>query len=271
MGMVSRLLGYFPHATSGMAIPESQQYLGKSSGGNLEAIHRQYLGQTGWIRSRQSRRSLDGNGHFLPWLTYSSITFLETLKLIQMNVLEFGGGSSTFWFSERAASVTTVEDDPAYTKALRKLPFPFPVKVIDFSDIPLESEGQNFLSDIPREFWEGDLTGVHLLGLEAFASRLPEIARLVQCADLILVDGGPRNIFLWMIREYSKPDAIIIVDNSDRPDVSKGLSLFEDTSYMKIPFSGLGPLNAYGWETSVLVSYQSLADGTARQWLAARP
>lgn len=44
-----------------------------------------------------------------PWLSPDAIKYLESILAPDMDVIEFGGGGSTLWFSNRVASVTTYE------------------------------------------------------------------------------------------------------------------------------------------------------------------
>lgn len=53
-------------------------------------------------------------GPALPWLCYSAISRLDQLIRPTDDVMEFGSGSSTLWFSRHAASVTSVESSPEW-------------------------------------------------------------------------------------------------------------------------------------------------------------
>jgi len=64
-----------------------------------------------------SARAADGTP--LPWYTYPAIDFLAQRDFSNCNVLEFGGGQSTLWWSARARSVLTIEEDAAWFARLQ--------------------------------------------------------------------------------------------------------------------------------------------------------
>lgn len=47
----------------------------------------------------------------LPWFSWAAIDFLKARDFSNCNVFEFGSGGSTLFFSDRALSVTSVEDN----------------------------------------------------------------------------------------------------------------------------------------------------------------
>ncbi len=63
--------------------------------------------------------AVDANGTPIPWYTYSAIDFLAQRNFEGKKILEFGGGQSTLWWSARAASVLTIEQDAGWYDQLR--------------------------------------------------------------------------------------------------------------------------------------------------------
>ena len=55
----------------------------------------------------------------LPWFSYPAIAQLLRFDLYGEYVLEYGGGSSTFFFLEQGAQVLTIEDSPQWAEYLR--------------------------------------------------------------------------------------------------------------------------------------------------------
>jgi predicted O-methyltransferase YrrM len=53
-----------------------------------------------------------------PWLHPAIVLYLEQLVQVNWSVLEHGSGGSTVWLSQRVASVTAVESDPAWKAAV---------------------------------------------------------------------------------------------------------------------------------------------------------
>ncbi len=66
---------------------------------------------SGHFRSSLARRAMARDGTPVPWYTYPAIAFLAQRDFRNKNVLEFGGGQSTFWWAGRARSVTVIEED----------------------------------------------------------------------------------------------------------------------------------------------------------------
>jgi hypothetical protein len=67
---------------------------------------------TGHWKSSLRTVAQAADGTPLPWYTYPAIDFLTQRDFSGKNVLEFGGGQSTLWWSARARSVLTIEEDP---------------------------------------------------------------------------------------------------------------------------------------------------------------
>lgn len=53
-----------------------------------------------------------------PWLPPPAIERLEQIVTPEFDILEHGGGGSSVWFAERARTVTTMEHDSHWIKAL---------------------------------------------------------------------------------------------------------------------------------------------------------
>src|SRR5277367_2425854 len=74
---------------------------------------------TGHWRSSLRMAAQDTAGEPTPWYTYPAIDFLARRDFSERNVLEFGGGQSTLWWSKRARSVLTIEEDIVWFESLR--------------------------------------------------------------------------------------------------------------------------------------------------------
>jgi len=55
----------------------------------------------------------------IPWLAPACTRWLEQILTEETEVLEFGGGGSTVFFSERCGHVTTCESSPAWAKQIQ--------------------------------------------------------------------------------------------------------------------------------------------------------
>jgi hypothetical protein len=54
-----------------------------------------------------------------------------------------------------------------------------------------------------------------------------------------------------------KPDGSIVFDNSDRSDYESGYSFLQANEFRRLDFWGMGPINSYGWCTSVFYRTQN--------------
>lgn len=253
MKIVAILLGYTSSGHHEIELDESHIYATTTPGSNLEAIHRGFLGPQGWIKSRQLRKSVDSQGLPIPWLTYSSIHFLETLNRRKMSVLEFGGGASTAWFSKFFESVVCIEADSSYKAKIQSIVGPNAV-VTDFNEIIAARDPVN----VPTELLDFDREEIPLSDIDEFLRKLASVGEMVRRADLILIDGGPRSVYLWLASQFCRNDSILVVDNTDQPYTQPGLAFFDSARFLRIPFSGLGPMNSFAGETSVLIAIEGL-------------
>ena len=74
--------------------------------------------KTGHWKSGLQTSARGADGSPLPWYTYPAIDFLAQRDFNARNVLEFGGGQSTDWWSARARSVLTIEEDRDWFESL---------------------------------------------------------------------------------------------------------------------------------------------------------
>lgn len=65
-------------------------------------------------------------------------------------------------------------------------------------------------------------------------------------------NGGTRrgSVATWMAEHLSE-NGVIVWDNSDRMDYREGLAELETLGFGRLSFFGLGPVNAYAFETSI--------------------
>ncbi|MFT5892198.1 MAG: hypothetical protein ACI9Y7_002308, partial [Dokdonia sp.] len=84
-------------------------------------LSKKYLKPKGWILSRFLYQPVNENGKPIPWLTYSSIHFItQKLANTSFSVFEYGSGNSTLWFSERVASIISVEHSLEFYDIIKK-------------------------------------------------------------------------------------------------------------------------------------------------------
>jgi SAM-dependent methyltransferase len=190
-------------------------------GAYIQLFLRSYLKDIGWIRSYHSKQSVDTQGQPIPWFTYSFIHFLEKRLKKNFDVFEYGCGNSTIWFAQRVNSIDAVEGDLKWFEKIQKI-LPPNAKLLFFE--VQENENGNYAK---------------------------AITQMQKRYDLIIVDGRDRNNCIKNAQAYLKPDGVLILDNSDRPDYQEGINFMLEKGYKKIDFIGMVPVVALCSATSV--------------------
>jgi predicted O-methyltransferase YrrM len=179
----------------------------------------EYMEETGWFKSAEAQMPFDKNGDYLPWFTYSMISFLKTRVKPEMTVFEFGSGNSTLWWARETAFVTSVEHSFEWYSSLQpKIP-----------------------SNVNYIYYEsaagGDYCQMALKQDDKF--------------DIIVIDGEDRINCAMNSIQALKNDGVIIWDNSDRPAYQDGFSYLNQNQFKRIDFYGLGPFSKSNSCTSV--------------------
>lgn len=182
----------------------------------------------GFWRSAFACRALDRHGNPIPWLTYPALAWLESVDFSTQRVLEFGAGSSTLWWAERAAEVVAIEEEPGWIAALAA---------------PLRAHPNVRL----------------LLGAPGAA---PAVAG--RAFDVVIIDGGDRLAAARQALDQVSETGIIVLDNSEvswSPD-GRGfpiLDLFAQRGWSRVDFHGFAPGTARPHCTSVFFRAASRA------------
>jgi hypothetical protein len=196
-------------------------------------------------------------------LTYPAIYFIEQLDLKNKVVLEFGSGASTLYFSRRCKSVISYETSRYwynlfYQKLSPNCLMHFVSK--DFWKNVLQHESSDKLNDL----FAHDC--LHIFEPESGASSTSvyDIILNLKSADVILIDGGPRNTTMSLVAKYCKSGALVIIDNTDAAHNQLGLEFMESSQFLRIPFWGIGPINTWEWETSIY--FKAKCDSLNSKW-----
>lgn len=155
----------------------------------------------------------------IPWLTYSSIDYIEKYLNHDMKVFEYGGGGSTLYFASRVAELVTVEHDTSWYEQLDRLMksehenfnwqgflIPGKRRLQQTSDEQLDAAN-------PDHYHSKDEVSKELLFYE-YASKIEDFQP--QSFDLILVDGRARPSCLKHAISRCKSGGLLVLDNSDR-------------------------------------------------------
>lgn len=179
-----------------------------------------FLAKSGWLASRASGDSIDGDGAPIPWITYPAISFLEARVVSAMDVFEFGSGNSTRWWAQRVRRVRAVEHDEAWARRLKQgLP-----RNASLEHVPLVAGG-----DYSRS--------------------------ACRCRDrfhIVVVDGRDRVNCALESTASLRGDGVIIWDNSERSRYKPGIDELSRRGFRQLPFRGLAPIGTWETETSIL-------------------
>lgn len=193
------------------AIPPSS--VKRKYSGQIDAL---YEKEYGFSYSFEEWKSCDVKGAPIPWMTYSSIYYLNQLDLSHAHIFEWGCGGSSHYFSARASSVTSIESN------------------IDWYDHVLEEKAKNHK--------------LHLMNSDDYANSILEQDKLF---DVISIDGDIYRRLECAVLAINKlkPGGLLILDNSDW--LEETCLFLRESGFTQIDFAGPGPINNYMWCTSI--------------------
>lgn len=216
-------------------------------------LRRDYLRTSGWLESAERRLPVR-DGQPLPWFTYGAIDFLSRAITPDLSVFEYGGGNSTLWWSGQVRHVSTVEHDRDFTRYLtEQTPTNLDIRCLeDGAEIPVSLQDMAAAAPqlheperTPKALRSGQIN----LGFEAYALSL--LNPIEPPHDIVVIDGMARNLCTWAAIQHFRRRGFIVFDNSDRDTYQTAYDMLADSGYRRIDFWGLGPINPYGWCTSV--------------------
>ncbi len=171
----------------------------------------------GQWKSIKTRMALDRDGNPIPWYTYPAIEYLNNFDFTQSDVFEFGSGNSSLYWSSRAKSVVSVEDNTIWYEVVKK-------NIRDNQAL------------------------IHRTDESGYVGALTEQNRRF---DVIVIDGNHRLACTIESMKMINEDGIILLDNSDRVLEKECCKLLRNNEFIQVDFSGFGPINGYCWSTSL--------------------
>ena len=178
----------------------------------------------------------------LPWLTYESIDSIEKYLSKEMNVFEWGSGSSTIFFAKRVKRIISIEHDYDWykkvTNHLRSKKLNKNAKVIYKKPIKIMSNKKRANEE------QEDYKNYSFKGYSSAINKYPD-----RYFDLILVDGRARINCIKLATKKIKKGGWIVFDNADADKYSKGI--ININSLDRLNFKGIGSFNSYSWLTTI--------------------
>lgn len=177
------------------------------------------LKEDGWFLSFDKKESIDKNGDPIPWLTYSSIKFIEKRLKKNFNVFEYGCGNSTIWFANKVHSITSVEHDKLWlSKVKSKLP---ENAVVHHYELNSNNDYAKSINETGKKF------------------------------NVVIIDGRQRNECVRFCLDHMTDDGIIIFDNTQENDYKIGIDFLYSNGFREIEFQGILPIVSYNNTTSI--------------------
>lgn len=178
----------------------------------------------GQWRSIRDWTCLDSSGRAIPWYTYPAIEYLSHLDFTEFRVFEYGSGKSTLWWSNRAQSVLSVEDDKRW-----------------FSQIVAQIRNDN----------------IENVTYELHSNEDSYVTRLAKPFDIVVIDGKFRAACTDRFLELSKDSLMLILDNAERePAIVERVR--KSLQWIEVDFHGFGPINNYTWTTSIFLNPEKI-------------
>lgn len=171
--------------------------------------------------SIERKASIDCNGRALPWYTLPAIEFLKTLDYKDKNIYEFGCGNSSLFWSQRANSVTGVEDNAQWYEFCRRNS----PDNVTLSLQPEKSGYVNHIRETQRQY------------------------------DVIVIDGKWRYECCQSAITSLAADGCIILDNSDRAqeyiEYQNAIEFLNHQQLLQVDFTGFSTGASFVTTTSV--------------------
>ncbi len=187
------------------------------------ASRRGALRSTGWLRSAWVGRSVGIDGEPIPWMTYPLISFLQERIKPDLRILEFGSGNSTLWFAARCAALISIEHDEAWVNSLaEKLPTN---SMISVKPTP---KGRNYME---IAFGESDEKNAYVEAIDDIDGTF----------DVIVIDGVYRNAAIRKSSPRLSARGVLIVDNTDYPELRESMIWLASEGFRHIDFVGMSP------------------------------
>ncbi len=172
--------------------------------------------KAGWTKSFFEGISQDGDGNYVPWMTYPAIEFLQSYLKKSHEVFEFGCGASTLFFCARVKKVVGLETNEKWLGIVNSLLQKSPNK------------GSNVVLNLITD-------GLTNPNYENFAKNSG------QKFDLIVIDSLKRFNCAQNLISALKEDGIVILDDSERKNYRKIFEFFAANNFIQTDFVGIAP------------------------------
>jgi hypothetical protein len=177
--------------------------------GQLVTNEAYFLHTTGWVKSLVEQMPVDPQGNPLPWMNFAVIAFFRERLRKHMHLFEYGSGSSTRFFAELVASVTSVEyDEEWYQRVSATRP-----------------------ANVTLLLNAADVDGTYC--------RV--VAQSNRRYDVVVVDGRDRVNCMKQSVGSLTDGGVIVLDDSMRERYAEGAAFLKASGFRALRFDGLKP------------------------------
>lgn len=175
----------------------------------------------------------------IPWINFSLKNWLDKNLNKNMIVFEYGSGGSSIYFSNNCKQVVSIEHNEKWFNDVNNKIIKLNIKNINLNLISPSNERDDFYATTDEELFNKNFKQyVHAI------DNYPD-----NYFDVVFVDGRSRNACIRESIKKIKKGGFLILDNSERPEYSEGISLLDHFKCEK--FFGMGFYNHYKWESRV--------------------
>lgn len=147
-------------------------------------------------------------------MTYKAIEFLKKFVNKNLDIFEFGSGSSTLFFAKNARSVTSLETNPRWADII----------TTKLDENQLENFAMHLMPD-----------GIDNENYESFLKKTNKKF------DIIIIDSIKRYKCALNSLDYLSKNGIIILDDSERKNYQKIFTFFKGQQFLRQDFDGISP------------------------------
>lgn len=175
-------------------------------------FHDSHLHTTGYYRSSSELKPCRPDGSPIPWMNYPVVKVLENaLKQVKdINLFEYGSGSSTIFFSTHASKVVSCEHDRGWYEKLKE-------------DLP---------ENVEIMYRAEDTDGAYCRAIADTDNRF----------DVVIVDGRDRPNCIMQALNHLTERGVIVLDDSHREGYQSVLEHVRGLGFRVLEIEGLKPL-----------------------------
>ncbi len=175
------------------------------------------LRTTGWLKSFRLGRSVDHQGHPIPWNPYCFVRFIEPRLKKEFRVFEYGCGASTAWYSRRVSQIIAVEHDPNWRDRIA----------------PQLANGKVIYCPVDDGYIKEACNGHGNF-------------------DIVIIDGQRREECAMYAAQAVSDTGCIVWDDSQEEHFQRGYPPLRKQGWREISFWGLKPSEIVPGQTSIL-------------------